>query len=217
LRNIRQRYLQIVAHYDGCDDRFAIPAAIVAATASATAEIPGNPRNYVDYDGYDAKMGRKVRFALEGSKAMNKDMLDRLRSAVREGSQKSAEPRPDKAAVPMTTLVSTPSEAEDRIGPSFYSQADLDAARRAAEQLGYGIGLKPARANPPAVAVRHDELAARAEAELVHLGHYSTGNGMIRVTYGSSCKATQLGGMENAPKGLARMILAEQVREATRP
>ena len=39
-------------------------------------------------------------------------------------------------------------------------------------------------------------------------------NGMIRVTYGSSCKATQLGGMENAPKGLARMILAEQVREA---
>jgi hypothetical protein len=98
---------------------------------------------------------------------MNKDMLDRLRSAVREGSRKSAEPRPDKAAVPMTTLVSTPSEAEDRIGPSFYSQADLDAARRAAEQLGYGIGLKPARANPPAVAVRHDELAARAEAEAV--------------------------------------------------
>src|ERR1700722_19761948 len=41
LRNIRQRYLQIVAHYDGYDDRFAIPAAIVAATASATAEIPG--------------------------------------------------------------------------------------------------------------------------------------------------------------------------------
>ena len=81
---------------------------------------------------------------------MNKDMLDRLRSAVREGSRKSAEPRPDKAAVPMTTLVSTPSEAEDRIGPSFYSQADLDAARRAAEQLGYGIGLKPARAKETA-------------------------------------------------------------------
>jgi hypothetical protein len=99
LRNIRQRYLQIVAHYDGYDDRFAIPAAIVAATASATAEIPGNPRNYVDYDGYDAKMGRKARFALEGSKAMNKDMLDRLRSAVCEGSQQSAESRPDKAAV----------------------------------------------------------------------------------------------------------------------
>jgi hypothetical protein len=49
---------------------------------------------------------------------------------------------------------------------------------------------------------------------VVNLGHYSTRNGMIRVTYGSSCKATQLGGMENAPKGLARMILAEQVREA---
>ena len=49
---------------------------------------------------------------------------------------------------------------------------------------------------------------------VIHLGHYSTRSGMIRVTYGSSCKATQLGGMENAPKGLARMILAEQVREA---
>jgi hypothetical protein len=49
---------------------------------------------------------------------------------------------------------------------------------------------------------------------VVHLGRYSIRNGMIRVTYGSSCKATQLGGMENAPKGLARMILAEQVREA---
>jgi hypothetical protein len=30
---------------------------------------------------------------------MNKDMLDRLRSAVCEGSQQSAESRPDKAAV----------------------------------------------------------------------------------------------------------------------
>jgi hypothetical protein len=49
---------------------------------------------------------------------------------------------------------------------------------------------------------------------VVHLGRYSTRDGMIRVTYGSSCKATQLGGMENAPKGLARMILPEQVREA---
>jgi hypothetical protein len=37
---------------------------------------------------------------------------------------------------------------------------------------------------------------------------------LIRVTHGSSCKAIQLGDMENAPKGLARMILAEQVREA---
>ena len=49
---------------------------------------------------------------------------------------------------------------------------------------------------------------------VVHLGHYSTRNGMIRVTYGSSCKATQLGGMENAPKALAGIILAEQAREA---
>jgi hypothetical protein len=48
---------------------------------------------------------------------------------------------------------------------------------------------------------------------VVHLGHDSTGNGMIRVTYGSSCKATQLDGMEN-PWALARIILAEQVREA---
>ena len=44
---------------------------------------------------------------------------------------------------------------------------------------------------------------------VVHQGHYSTRNGMIRVTYGSSCQATQLGefNMENAPKALARMIL----------
>ena len=28
---------------------------------------------------------------------------------------------------------------------------------------------------------------------VVHLGHYSTGNSMIRVTYGSSYKPTQLG------------------------
>ena len=49
---------------------------------------------------------------------------------------------------------------------------------------------------------------------VVHLGHYSTRNGMIRVTYGSSCKATQLGGMENAPWVLARIMLREQVREA---
>jgi hypothetical protein len=48
---------------------------------------------------------------------------------------------------------------------------------------------------------------------VVHRGYSSTRNGMIRVTYGS-CKATQLGGMENAPKGLARIILAEQAREA---
>ena len=49
---------------------------------------------------------------------------------------------------------------------------------------------------------------------VVHLGHYRIRNGMICVPYGSSCKPTQLGGMENAPKALARIILAEQVREA---
>ena len=49
---------------------------------------------------------------------------------------------------------------------------------------------------------------------VVYPGYYSTGNGMIRVTYGSSCKATQLGGMENAPKALAKIMLAEQAREA---
>ena len=51
---------------------------------------------------------------------------------------------------------------------------------------------------------------------VVHLGRYSTRNGMIRVTYGSSCKATQLGGMENAPKGLARMV-SQQNRSAEAP
>ena len=49
---------------------------------------------------------------------------------------------------------------------------------------------------------------------VVHLGHYSTRNGTIRVTYGSSCKPTQLGGMANAPWVLARIMLREQVREA---
>jgi hypothetical protein len=49
---------------------------------------------------------------------------------------------------------------------------------------------------------------------VVHLGHYSTRNGMIRVTYGSSRKSTQLGGMENAPQALAKIMLREHVREA---
>ena len=48
---------------------------------------------------------------------------------------------------------------------------------------------------------------------VVHLGHYSTRNGMIRVTYGSSCKPTQLGGMFRTPQVLARLMLAEMVRE----
>ena len=48
---------------------------------------------------------------------------------------------------------------------------------------------------------------------VVHLGDYSTRNGMIRVTYGSSCKPTQLGGMFRTPQVLARLMLAEMVRE----
>ena len=48
---------------------------------------------------------------------------------------------------------------------------------------------------------------------VVHLGHYSTRNGMIHVTYGSSCKPTQLGGMFRTPQVLARLMLAEMVRE----
>ena len=38
---------------------------------------------------------------------------------------------------------------------------------------------------------------------VVHLGHYSTRNGMIRVTYGSSCKPTQLGGIRRRGGQLA--------------
>jgi hypothetical protein len=49
---------------------------------------------------------------------------------------------------------------------------------------------------------------------VVHRGHYSVRNDMIRVTYGSSRKSTQLGGMANAPWALARIMLAEQAREA---
>ena len=48
---------------------------------------------------------------------------------------------------------------------------------------------------------------------VVHLGHYSIRNGMIRVTYGSSCKPTQLGGMFRTPQVLAQLMLAEMVRE----
>jgi hypothetical protein len=48
---------------------------------------------------------------------------------------------------------------------------------------------------------------------VVHLGHYSIRNGMIRVIYGSSCKPTQLGGMFRTPQVLARLMLAEMVRE----
>ena len=48
---------------------------------------------------------------------------------------------------------------------------------------------------------------------VVHRGYYSVRNDMIRVTYGSSRKSTQLGGMSNAPWALARIMLAEQARE----
>ena len=40
---------------------------------------------------------------------------------------------------------------------------------------------------------------------------------MIRVTYGSSCKATQLGGMDERPEALARMMLAEHGPRGARP
>jgi hypothetical protein len=33
----------------------------------------------------------------------------------------------------------------NRIGPSGYTQAELDAARLDAARLGYGLGLRPAR------------------------------------------------------------------------
>ena len=49
---------------------------------------------------------------------------------------------------------------------------------------------------------------------VTHRGHYSTGDGTIRVTYGSSRKSTQLGGMSSAPWVLAKIMLAEQAREA---
>jgi hypothetical protein len=34
----------------------------------------------------------------------------------------------------------------DRTGPSGYTQPELDAARLDAARLGYGVGLRPARA-----------------------------------------------------------------------
>ena len=68
---------------------------------------------------------------------------------------------------------------------------------------------RPQRSSAPTSTILAVEVGG-----VVHHGYYSVRNGMIRVTYGSSRKSTQLGGMENAPKGLARMILAEQVREA---
>ena len=77
--------------------------------------------------------------------------------------------------------------------------------------------MDPGANAPPGAADGTERDVASITVEVggvVHLGHYSTRNGMIRVTCCSSCKATRLGGMENAPKALARIILAEQVREA---
>jgi hypothetical protein len=80
-----------------------------------------------------------------------------------------------------------------------------------------GAKADPGANAPPGAADGTERDVASITVEVggvVHLGHYSTRNGMIRVTYGSSCKATQLGGMENAAWVLARIILAEQAREA---
>ena len=77
--------------------------------------------------------------------------------------------------------------------------------------------MDPGANAPPGAADGTERDVASITVEVggvVHLGHYSTRNGMIRVTYGSSRKATQLGGMENAPWVLARIMLREQVREA---
>jgi hypothetical protein len=49
---------------------------------------------------------------------------------------------------------------------------------------------------------------------VTHRGRYTVRNDTIRVTYGSSRKSTQLGGMSSAPWVLAKIMLAEQVREA---
>jgi hypothetical protein len=79
------------------------------------------------------------------------------------------------------------------------------------------VGARPTDAKVAAFAFGRERAVTSIAVEVggvVHLGHHSTGNGMIRVTYGSSYKATQSGGMENAPWVLARIILAEQVREA---
>jgi hypothetical protein len=52
-----------------------------------------------------------------------------------------------------TTIVTDGTREAERIGPSFYTQGDLDAARLAAAALGYGIGLRPGRAEREAEAV----------------------------------------------------------------
>ena len=67
------------------------------------------------------------------------------------------------------------------------------------------LGIDPGKSGAVAVLDEGGELLKM---------HDTPSNGMIRVTYGSLCNATQLGGMENAPKALARMIL--QNRSARR-
>ena len=52
---------------------------------------------------------------------------------------------------------------------------------------------------------------------IAHHGYFEVENGLIRVSYRGSTKPTQLGGSSRTPRVLARLILAELVREATRP
>jgi hypothetical protein len=46
-----------------------------------------------------------------------------------------------------------------------------------------------------------------------HEGRFQTNRTMIRVSYGSGTKTTQLGGLARSPASLARLILSEIVRE----
>lgn len=48
---------------------------------------------------------------------------------------------------------------------------------------------------------------------VTHQGHFQAEKGMIRVTYKGGEKVTQLGGSSNNPASLARIMLAEIVRE----
>jgi hypothetical protein len=67
---------------------------------------------------------------------------------------------------------------------------------------------------------RKDEWMTSREAISVeiggvaHHGYYQTERRMVRVSYRGSAKVTQLGGMAGVPETLARVLLAELVREA---